>query len=57
MSAFTDILRLAERNNGRIPDSVPHHYVKWALNVHRADKATLRPVAPYQPSLRNVIVL
>ena len=38
MSAYTDLVRLAENNGGKIPASIPAHYVQWAWHAHRAAK-------------------
>lgn len=35
MTPLADLIRLAEHSNGRIPAEIPHHYVQWALAVHR----------------------
>jgi len=54
MSPLADLVRLSGSFGGRIPDSVPAHYVEWALSVHRrartlAASATRvsRPGQPY----------
>lgn len=37
MSALTDLIKLSQRT-GKIPSSIPDHYVKWALHTHRNEK-------------------
>lgn len=37
--ALASLIRLAERNNGRIPAEIPAHYVKWAQDQHRASRS------------------
>lgn len=39
MSALNDLVKLSQRT-GKIPSSVPDHYVRWALSTHRNEKKT-----------------
>jgi len=41
MSALTDLIKLSQRT-GKIPASVPAHYVKWALSTHRNERKLKR---------------
>ena len=44
MSAFTDIVKTAlNQYEGRIPSTIPAHYVKWAYFQHRASKKLSTP--------------
>ena len=52
MSAFTDIVKLADKNNGKIPDCIPAHYVAWAYQEHRESKGLYIPLREYRDSMR-----
>lgn len=35
MRPLADLVRLAGKNGGMIPSTIPVHYVEWALSFHR----------------------
>lgn len=37
-TAFADLIKLAYKNGGRIPGSIPAHYVRHAYAIHRQIK-------------------
>lgn len=47
---YTDLVRLANRNGGKIPAFVPAHYVHWAMSERKAAK----PVAQFKDRDANI---
>jgi len=38
MRPLADLVRLSGNFGGKIPASIPAHYVEWALSVHRHER-------------------
>lgn len=48
--AYTDLVRLANSNGGKIPATVPAHYVQWAMAQRKAAK----PVAKFTDNVARI---
>lgn len=46
MRPLADLIRLADQNSGRIPGTIPEHYVQWALASHRHQRNLGQPQRP-----------
>ena len=55
--AFADIVRLAEKNGGKIPQSVPAYYVHHCYAIHREHKGLKIPTIEYNRMAYGVIKL
>lgn len=42
MTAMTDLVKLANLNGGKIPATIPAHYVQWAAGKHKASRQARR---------------
>lgn len=54
-TAFADLIKLANKNGGRIPGSIPAHYVRHAYAIHRTAKG-LRVVSLKFDKNRTTII-
>ncbi len=57
MSALTDLIKLANKGNGKIPTLIPCHYVKWAYFEHKQSKELKPARLEYSRERDSVIKL
>ena len=57
MSAFTDIIKLAYKNNGKMPNSIPSHYIQHVYAIHRQSKGLTVPNLKYDKNRTMTIRL
>ncbi len=57
MSAFTDLIKLAYKNNGKIPNSIPSHYIQYVYAIHKQNKGLTVAGLKYDKNRTNVILL
>lgn len=53
MRALADLVKLADRHQGRIPGSIPAHYVQWAFACHRNQRPLASPDGVLTPPLKK----
>lgn len=46
MTALTDLVKLANINGGKIPATIPAHYVRWAAATHKDSRQVRRQSRP-----------
>ena len=57
MSAFTDVIKLALQNGGKIPATIPDHYLHHVYAIHRTNRGTVIPRLKYSIIRDGVINL
>lgn len=56
-TAYMDLVRLAEKNGGKIPLCIPAHYVKYVQAAHREAHGMVRNEIGYDKNRDGIIVL
>lgn len=56
-TAYLDLVRLAEKNGGKIPACIPAHYVKYTLARHREARGMTRNELGYDKRRDGVIAI
>ena len=55
--AYADLVKLALKNGGKIPSTIPAHYVAYVYAIHKAAKGLSMVRTPYNRLTDGVICL
>lgn len=56
-TAFADLIKLANKSDGKIPAEIPAHYTRWAYGVHRQNKGLRIVSLKFDKNRTNIIYL